>query len=310
MKRKNTIKQVLLSCLGLMSMYPALAQQDPQYTQYMYNPATINPAYGGSVDHLQLFGLYRTQWVGLEGAPKTAYLSGTTPLTDNGLGMGFHFKNDHLGVMDENSLSIDLAYTVNLNYHYKLAFGLKASGSLLDVNYDKLHIYDGTDPIAENNISNKFSGNIGAGVYLYSDKAYVGLSAPMILSNSIYNDNDYKVMKEKAHFYAMGGYVFDINHDIQFKPAALVKVATGSPLQVDVTANFLFYNKFTLGAAYRWDASVSGLAGFQVTDGLFVGYTYDADTSKLSNYHSGSHEIFMKFELFNNNRRKVAPRFF
>lgn len=310
MKRKNTIKQVLLSCLGLMSMYPALAQQDPQYTQYMYNPATINPAYAGSVDHLQLFGLYRTQWVGLEGAPKTAYLSGTTPLTDNGLGMGFHFKNDHLGVMDENSLSIDLAYTVDLNYQYKLAFGLKGTGSLLDVNYDKLHIYDGTDPVAEDNIKNKFSGNVGAGVYLYSDKAYVGLSVPMILSSNVYNDNDYRVMKEKTHFYLMGGYVFDINHEIQFKPAALVKIMTGAPLQVDLTANFLFYEKFTLGAAYRWDASVSGLAGFQVSDGLFIGYTYDADTSKLAKYHSGSHEIFMKFELFNNTKKKVAPRFF
>lgn len=310
MHRKKTIKAFILASFGLLSFSQVLAQQDPQYTQYMYNPATINPAYAGSVDHLQFFGLYRTQWVGLEGAPKTAYLSGTTPLTDNGLGMGFHFKNDHLGVMDENSLSIDLAYTVDLNYQYKLAFGLKGTGSLLDVNYDKLHIYDGSDPVAEDNIKNKFSGNVGAGVYLYSDKAYVGLSVPMILSSNVYNDNDYRVMKEKTHFYLMGGYVFELNPEIQFKPAALVKVMTGAPLQVDVTANFLFYEKFTLGAAYRWDASVSGLAGFQVSDGLFIGYTYDADTSKLAKYHSGSHEIFMKFELFNNTKKKVAPRFF
>ncbi len=310
MTRKRRIYVIVNAILGLIFAPTAFAQQDPQYTQYMYNPAVINPAYAGSVSNLQIFGLYRTQWVGLEGAPKTAHLSVTTPLTDNGLGLGVHFKNDHLGVMDENSLSIDLAYTVNLNYHYKLAFGLKGGGTLLDVDYNKLHIYDGTDPIAQDNIKNKFSGNIGAGVYLYSDKAYVGLSAPMILSSNVYNDNDYKVMKEKTHFYLMGGYVFDINPDIQFKPAALAKVITGSPLQVDLTANFLFYNKFTVGAAYRWDASVSGLAGFQITEGLFIGYTYDADTSKLAKYHSGSHEIFMKFELFSNNRRKVAPRFF
>jgi len=310
MKRNSMKRSIVLVVLGLIGLNQAYAQQDPQYTQYMYNPSTINPAYSGSVDHFQLFGLYRTQWVGLEGAPKTAYISGTTPLTDTGLGMGFHFKNDHLGVMDQNSLSIDLAYTIDLNYQYKLAFGLKGTGSLLDVNYDKLYIYDGTDPISETNIKNKFSGNVGAGVYLYSDKAYIGLSAPMIVSSNVYNEKDYKVMSEKAHFYLMGGYVFDINPEIQFKPAALIKAVTGSPLQVDVTANFLFYNKFTLGAAYRWDASVSGLAGFQISDGLFIGYTYDADTSKLSNYHSGSHEIFMKFELFNNNKRKVAPRFF
>lgn len=310
MKINKTIKTSFLFCMSLLGISQMNAQQDPQYTQYMYNPSTINPAYAGSISHLQIFGLYRTQWVGLEGAPKTAYLSMTTPLTDNGLGLGVHFKNDHLGITDENSLSVDLAYTIDLNYQYKLAFGLKGSGALLDVDYDKLHIYDGTDPVSGENIKNKFSGNVGAGVYLYSDKFYVGLSAPMILSSNRYNDNDYKVMKERAHFYVMGGYVLDINPDIQFKPATLVKVMTGAPLQVDVTANFMFYNKFTLGAAYRWDASISGLAGFQVTEGLFVGYTYDADTSKLTRYHSGSHEIFVKFELFNNNKRKVAPRFF
>lgn len=310
MKKNRRMNRVAMAIVGLMFIPQVFAQQDPQYTQYMYNPATINPAYAGSTSHLQLFGLYRTQWVGLEGAPKTAYLSATTPLNDSGLGLGVHFKNDRLGITDENTLAVDLAYSVYLNDDYRLAFGLKGTGSLLDVDYNKLHIYDGTDPVSGENIANKFSGNIGAGVYLYSEKSYVGISAPTILSSNMYNDNDYKVMSEKAQFYLMGGHVFDINYAIQFKPAALVRVMTGAPLQVDLTANFLFHEKFTLGAAYRWDASVSALAGFQVSKGLFVGYTYDADTSKLSNYHSGSHEIFMKFEFFNSNKRKVAPRFF
>ena len=310
MKVRKTIKTLIVMGICLVSSTGAFAQQDPQYTQYMYNPATINPAYAGSVSKLNVFGLYRTQWVGLEGAPKTAHLSLTTPLNDSGLGFGVHFMNDRLGVTDQNSLAVDLAYTVDLNYQYKLAFGLKAAGSLLNVDYNKLNIYDGTDPIAASNIKNKFSGNVGAGVYLYSDKAYVGLSAPMILSSKIYNDKDYKVMTEKTHFYLMGGYVIDINHNVQFKPATLIKATVGAPLQVDLTANVLFHNKFTLGAAYRWDASVSALAGFQISDGLFIGYTYDADTSKLAKYHSGSHEIFMKFELTNRYTRKVAPRFF
>lgn len=128
MINKNTIRNLILTSISVLGMQQVCAQQDPQYTQYMYNPAVINPAYAGSVSNLQIFGLYRTQWVGLEGAPKTAHISVTTPLTDNGLGLGVHFKNDHLGVMDENSLSIDLAYTVNLNYQYKLAFGLKGAG--------------------------------------------------------------------------------------------------------------------------------------------------------------------------------------
>ncbi|MBB1139865.1 type IX secretion system membrane protein PorP/SprF [Myroides sp. WP-1] len=310
MQKLNTIRALLYTGIILLGLQQVFAQQDPQYTQYMYNPATINPAYAGSVSKMNIFGLYRTQWVGLEGAPKTAHLSVTTPLTDTGLGLGVHLMNDRLGVTDQNSLALDLAYTVDLDYQYKLAFGLKAAGSLLNVDYNRLHIYDGTDPIAESNIKNKFSGNIGAGVYLYSEKAYVGLSVPMILTSKVYNDNDYKVMTEKPHFYLMGGYVFDLNYQVQFKPAALVKATAGAPLQVDLTANFLFNDKFTVGAAYRWDASFSGLAGFQVSDKLFIGYTYEAGTSNLAKYHSGSHEIFMKFELSNKQRKKVAPRFF
>ncbi|MHC5361986.1 PorP/SprF family type IX secretion system membrane protein [Myroides sp. LJL110] len=310
MKIKTIIRQLFMWCLAIVSVNQALAQQDPQYVQYMYNPAAVNPGYAASVNNLQIFGLYRNQWVGLQGAPTTAYLSGIIPLSDNGLGMGVHFKNDQLGVMQKNSLSIDMAYTINLDHQYKLAFGLKATADLLDVNYDKLFIYDQTDPISQSNISNKFSPNIGAGVYLYSDRAYLGLSVPMILSSDIYNDNNYKLVKNKAHFYAMAGYVFDVSQQVQFKPAALAKVVTGAPLQVDLTANFMFVNKLTLGVGYRWDSSVSGLVGFQLSNELFIGYSYDADTSKLAHYNSGSHEIFVKFELFSNNKRKVAPRFF
>lgn len=309
MKLRHTIKIALVS-VGLLGITQTYAQQDPQYTQYMYNHSNINPAYAGSNEGLNIFGLYRTQWVGLEGAPKTATLSVNTPLGDSGLGLGVNFVNDHLGVMDDNTLSVDLSYAIDLNYHYKLAFGLKGSANLLDVNYSKLHIYNPSDPVAESDIKNKFTPNIGAGLFLYSDKAYVGLSAPNLLTRSRYNDNDVKTLREKLHVYATGGYVFDLSNDIKFKPAAMVKIEQGSPLQVDVSANFMFVNKFTAGIAYRWDASVSGLVGFQVSENIFVGYSYDAETTKLANYNSGSHEIFMRFTLFNGFKRITAPRFF
>jgi len=309
MKLRRTIKIALVS-IGFFGVLPTYAQQDPQYTQYMYNHSNINPAYAGSNEGLNIFGLYRTQWVGLEGAPKTATLSVNTPLGDSGLGLGVNFVNDHLGVMDDNTLSVDLSYAIDLNYNYKLAFGLKGSANLLDVNYSKLHIYNPSDPVAESDIKNKFTPNIGAGLFLYSDKAYVGLSAPNLLTRSRYNDNDIKTLREKLHVYATGGYVFDLTNDIKFKPAAMVKIEQGSPLQADVSANFMFVDKFTAGIAYRWDASVSGLVGFQVSENIFVGYSYDAETTKLANYNSGSHEIFMRFTLFNGFKRITAPRFF
>lgn len=206
---------------------------------------------------------------------------------------------------------VDLSYTVDLNYNYKLSFGLKGSANLLDVTYSKLTIHNPSDPIAEHDVKNKFTPNVGAGLFLYSDKAYIGLSAPNMLSRQRYNDNNVEMMKQVVNFYLTGGYVFDLDRDWKFKPAAMIKATEGAPLQVDVSANFMYANKFIFGAAYRWDASVSGLLGFQVNDNLMIGYSYDADTMKLANYNSGSHEIFLKFTLNKNtNKRLRAPRFF
>ncbi|MEC4113440.1 PorP/SprF family type IX secretion system membrane protein [Myroides pelagicus] len=309
MNYKTIFKYTVLGLVMASGVEQAMAQQDPQFTQYMYNPSNINPAYAGSRGTLNFFGHYRSQWVGMEGAPKTASFSAHSPIGDSRVGMGVNFTNDRLGAMNENNIAIDVSYTIDVNHEYKLAFGLKGTANLLNVDYTKLKIFDGTDPV-NNNIDNQFTPNIGAGAYLYSDKAYVGLSVPNFLSTDRYDDNEITTMRQKAHFYLMGGYVFELNPSLKFKPATLIKVVEGAPLQVDLTANFLFREKFTLGAAYRWDASVSGLVGFQVNDNLFVGYSYDAETSKLANYNSGSHEVFLKFELFNRRSRINTPRFF
>lgn len=310
MKLRNTIQVVGLSLLTIGFIQTAQAQQDPQFTQYMYNHGNINPAYSGSTDHLSIFGMYRTQWVGLDGAPKTATVSATTPLGDSGLGMGVHFNNDRIGAMNENTISVDLAYSINLNYNYKLAFGIKGSANLLDVDYTRLHIYNPSDPISQENINNSFTPNVGAGVFLYSDKAYVGFSVPNLMTTERYDDNTISTMRQKMHYYLTGGYVFDLSQDVKFKPAVLLKATTGAPLQADVTANFVFLERLTVGAAYRWDAAVSGLIGFQATDNIFVGYSYDAETTKLANYNSGSHEIFLRFDLFSKIKRINAPRYF
>lgn len=310
MRLNNKIQTILLGSFALLCMPQSYGQQDPQYTQYMYNHSMINPAYAGSQEGLNIFGLYRAQWVGLEGAPKTATLSINTPLSQSGLGLGVNFTNDNLGVMDENTLSVDLSYAIDLNYQYKLAFGLKGSANILDVNYSKLSIYNPTDPVVEEDIKNKFTPNIGAGLFLYADRAYAGVSVPNLFTRYRYNDDAVKTMKQELHVYLTGGYVFDVNPNLQFKPATLIKIEQGSPMQVDLSANFLFAEKLTVGAAYRWDASISGLIGFQLSKQIFIGYSYDAETTKLANYQNGSHEIFMQFKLFNVFKRVTPPRFF
>lgn len=305
----NIKKLGLLIIIVLTSNYMS-AQQDAQYTQYMYNPTVINPAYAGSRDVMSIFGLYRTQWVGLEGAPKTGTLSMHTPIENSRVGLGLSLVNDRIGPSDDTTLAADISYTIDVSYQYKLAFGVKGSANLINVDYTKLDIYDPSDPRYQQNIDNKFSPNVGAGVYLYSDNTYVGLSAPALLETSHYNGMSTYVAKEKIHYYFMAGHVFDLDYNLKFKPSALVKMTEGAPLQVDLSANFLFNEKFTAGVAYRWSAALSALVGFQVSDGLFIGYAYDAETTKLANYNSGSHEIFLRFELFKKFDKIVSPRFF
>lgn len=306
-----TKTRIITALLALVSFTSAHAQQDPQYTNYMYNTININPAYAGSRGALSIFGLHRSQWVGLEGAPTTNSFSVNTPIADSKVGLGVSFVNDALGVMDENTLSVDFSYTLDLNNRgSKLSFGLKGSANLLNVAYSDLNKYNPNDPQILNDVSNEFTPNIGAGIYWHTEKSYVGFSVPSFLESTRYDNYIQSTMQQKMHYYLMGGHVFEINPTLKFKPAFLLKAVEGAPLQADITGNFLIHDKFTIGAAYRWDAAWSALVGFQVTDGMFIGYSYDSDIQALRNYNNGSHEVFLRFELFNKYRRVNSPRFF
>ncbi len=284
------------------------SQQDAQYTQYMYNTANVNPAYAGSRETLTAFLLHRNQWVGLDGAPVTNNFSINTPVGNSNFGLGILFINDKIGPTTENEISADLAYFIQISENYKLAVGLKGTANLFHLDVNKLTIYNATDPQFQN-VDTKFSPNVGVGFYLFSENTYVGLSVPNFFENYRYNDNDVAITKEKMHFYAIAGHIFELSPNLQFKPALLAKIVEGAPLQTDVTANFLLFNKLTLGAAYRLNAAVSALAGFQISDSWFIGYGYDLETTKLIRYSSGSHEIFLRYEIFKS-KKITSPRFF
>jgi type IX secretion system PorP/SprF family membrane protein len=303
MRTKILIFALMLAC------FSGFAQQDAQYTQYMYNTTNVNPAYAGSRGVMSIFALHRTQWVGIDGAPVTNAFSINTPINNSNIGLGLSVVNDRIGPTVENAISADVSYTIQTSETMKLSFGVKATANLFNLDVDKLNPQDQNDPSLQN-LDNKFNPNFGAGVYLHSDKFYLGLSVPNFLEDTKYSDNSVSVFKERMNFYAIGGYVFDISPSLKFKPAFLTKMVTGSPLQVDVSGNFMFFEKLTLGVAYRWDAAVSALAGFQVTDGIYIGYGYDLETTKLQNYNSGSHEVFLRFELFKRYSKMVTPRFF
>ena len=292
----------------LLSQVLCFSQQDSQYTQYMYNTVNVNPAYAGSRETLSVFLLHRNQWVGLDGAPVTNNVSLNTPLGDSNFGLGFSITNDKIGPTTENQISADLAYFIQISENYKLSLGMKGTANIFNLDVNKLNIYDQNDPQFQN-LNSEFTPNVGAGVYLFSDNTYFGVSVPNLFETKHFDDNSVAITREKMHYYVIGGHVFDISPSLKFKPAFLTKIVEGAPLQADITANFLINDKLTLGAAYRWSAAVSGLIGFQISDSWFIGYGYDMETTKLSNYNSGSHEIFLRYEFFNNSRIS-SPRFF
>jgi type IX secretion system PorP/SprF family membrane protein len=309
MKKKIVVFALMLT--GLIGY----AQQDSQFTQYMYNTININPAYAGSRETMSIFALHRTQWVGLDGAPVTNTASIHTPINGSNVGLGVSIINDRIGPSNENDISVDFSYTIPASDTYKLSFGLKATANLLNVDFTKLNQYDQNDYSFDTNIDNKFSPNIGVGLYLHSENTYVGLSAPNLLETKHFDryastGANSHVATEKIHYYLIAGHVFDLSSSVKFKPSILTKMVQGAPLQVDLSGNFMINDKFVAGVAYRWSAAVSAMVGFQASDSWFIGYGYDLETTKLANYNSGSHEIFLRYELFNKYNKIISPRFF
>ena len=313
-------KSLLVTVLMLFSLFAGLyAQQDAQYTQYFYNTMSVNPAYAGSRGQLSAAALYRSQWVGLEGAPKTQTLNLHSPIRNSRLGYGISIINDNIGdgVVQETQFDAVLSYTVDVALDAKLSFGLKVGGNMLSLDFNGLNNFD-SENIQGENIDNKFSPNFGVGVYYHTDKFYAGLSAPNMVETE-YFDNSQRdansvqfLSKERMNFYLITGYVFDLNNNFKFKPAVLTKVVGGAPLQIDLSASFLFNDKFSFGAAYRWDAALSGLLGFQLSDQFMIGLAYDRETTELggTQFNDGSFEVFLRFELVKSFRRMVSPRFF
>jgi len=298
------------------------AQQEPQYTQYLFNTLSVNPAYAGNRGVLSFTGLYRSQWVGLDGAPETGNFNVHSPIGSNGkVGLGFSLINDRIGegVNQETEFDISFSYTIQTSDVGKLSFGINAGGQLLSVDFTRLNQFT-TELTAANNIDNQFSPNFGLGAYYHTPRFYLGLSAPNLLETDFFDDeatlsdgsNSTFVGRERITYFLIGGYVFDIAPLWKFKPAFLARSISGSPLGLDLSANFLFNNKLTLGVGYRLDAAVTGLVGFQLSDSLLLGFAYDRETTALgrTEFNDGTFEVLLRFELFKNFNKLVSPRFF
>lgn len=291
-KSSYTIALVLFSLVS----FNAFAQKEPQYTQYMYNIGSFNPAYVGTVETPELSGLYRAQWIDIPGAPRTFRFGANLPFKNEKVGLGLNIVNDELGPATQTYADISYSYQIMVTDETKLSFGIDAGGSFLNVDFSKGTFENPGENLNEEMLS-KFYPTVGAGAFLYSEDWYLGASVPNFLTEGVYNDEVASIIEDKLQFNFIGGYVFELSENLKFKPAFLVNTISGSPVNVNLSGNFLISDVVTAGVSYRLENAFSGLAGFQISNQLFAGYSYDYNTNLLGEFNNGSHEIILKFYL-------------
>ena len=293
----------------LLAAFATQAQQDPQVTHYQYNTMTVNPAYTGSRVFATITSLYRDQWAGIDGSPRTMTFGIDTPVGKFD-GLGLSIVQDGLGPSEETYIDGNYAHQLILNKRgHRLALGLKAGIRFFSLDWSKGRFRD-EEAVFNQNIEGKILPSIGAGAFFYTDNSYFGVSTPNFLTNQHYDEIQEAEATEQIRLFIIGGYVFDLNADLKFKPSFFVKQVFGAPVAVDISSNFLLYEKLNFGVNYRWDESISGLFSFQISDRFNLGYAYDFNVNELNNYNSGTHEIFLRYSILNRLNRLKSPRFF
>jgi type IX secretion system PorP/SprF family membrane protein len=309
----NSIRfTVVLFLLFFTCLNQGKAQQEPMYTQYMHNPLTVNPAYAGSTDMMSAMFLFREQWVGFEGAPKSRTLTLSAPVTKYDIGVGFSYINDELGPVKQNSFYADFAYHLTLGRKAKLGFGLKGGFDMIQIDLMNLTLDQRNDGTFEQNFDEEFILNFGIGLYYYTDRFYLGMSVPRMLSNSYDNDgvNTTSLGYKERHYFVTGGALFDINDYIKLKPSVLSKIVLNAPISIDLSVNCILYDQLWLGTSYRIDDSMSFMIHYQLTDQLRIGYAFDLTESELRKYNNGTHELMVAFDFQFNKKKVMTPRYF
>ncbi len=314
---KNTqMKKIYLTALLAFTGYFGYSQQDPHYTQYMYNMNVINPAYAGSKENLAVGLLYRKQWVDIEDAPTTGTVSAHSPVGKN-VGLGLSFINDKIGPVEENNVYADFSYTLKLGGEHRLALGLKTGLTFHDVglftDIGQNNVPQPDDPAFREDSNNTYF-NVGTGFFYYTNNYYLAFSVPNMLKSKHLDINDdgteRKFGSEVSHYFLTGGYVFQINDNFKLKPSFMLKSAFGVDPSIDGSLNALFFEKFEIGATYRLDDSFGGMVNYAITPNLRIGYAYDHIISDLKVTTPSSHEIMLLFDLNFPKKVSRSPRYF
>lgn len=297
MKMKKLIKVIFVAVFVVLTTH-VKAQQEPLYTQYMFNAMSVNPAYTGTQDALEAVFLSRMQWTGFDGAPRTYSFAAHTPFTQYDMGIGVALVADNLGPVNNFYFNVNYAYQVKLTDELKMSMGIKGGFYNYHVGLDNL-LLDGSpiDPSFQGQIERKFQPNLGAGVYVYDERLYAGISVPKLFQSELNQEQaeEDALAVLKRHYYIMAGYMFDINDDFKIRPSFINKIVDGAPPSTDITTQVVYQDLYWLGATYRLGDALAFMANVQVSNQLMIGYSYDFSLSNLGNYNSGSHEVMISF---------------
>lgn len=309
MLRSVTFRSLLMAACtaGGLSVH---GQQDPLFSQYMFNTLAFNPAYAGSADVLTVLALSRHQWVGFEGAPSTQTFVAHSPLKGENMALGFTAITDKAGPVRQTSVLGDYAYRIRVGHDSQLAFGLKGGINIYRADIASLSTVE-ADP-ANVNIEGQILPNFGFGLFWHGERYYAGLSMPKLLENDLTSVSGSALVTatEVRHVFLMGGYVFDLARDIKLKPSFLLRRVAGAPLSLDLNANFLFHERIWLGGMYRLGNSFGLLAQYQVNDQFRIGYAFDLTTTAIGAYNAGTHEIMLNYDLRFSRSKTISPRYF
>ncbi len=310
MRRTSILLRLALMMALALRCSVLLAQQDPLYSQYMFNTLAFNPAYAGSGDVFTVMALSRHQWVGFEGAPATQTILAHSPLGSQNLALGLSVINDKLGPTRQTGVFADFAYRIRTGESSRLAFGLKGGFNSFRADLAGLSTVDPDQ--ANVDIQGKMLPNFGFGLFWHTPLAYVGVSAPKLLENETVEATNGLLTtgSEERHYFVMGGYVMDLGRDLKFKPSFMARLVAGAPLSLDVNANFLLRERIWFGAMYRLGNSFGVLGQYQVNDQLRIGYAFDLATTNLGAYNAGTHELMLSYDLRFIKGRTISPRYF
>lgn len=307
----KSLKKIITVVIILLITNSARSQADIKLSVFNYNPLIYNPAFAGSSDGLNIIGIYSTQWYGFDGAPKTQYLSVDTKLPSKKIGLGLSIDNDVIGPVREYNVEGNFSYYINLDQKYKLALGLKTGLNSYRVDINQLNIYEAGEDVYGSNYENYQSLILGSGVNLYSDKFFVGISVPNLLTSKYYSpDNSTSIFKRKPYYYLNSGYKFELKRDVTLTPAILARLTDGAPLSILTSLNLNWYEKYIASINFDYTSSIGFLFGVKVFNNLKVGYSYDHSINRFSRYNNGTHTFLLSYTLLNKNSKKCTCKLY